>query len=465
MDESEKLGTEKIGKLVIWKAVPISVGVLAVTLYFLADTIFVGHFVGTMGIGAVSVVLPLLLLISSIGTAIGVGGSILISLLMGQRDIDKANTVFGNMVALNIVITTVIVAVSIFFEEQMLTFFGAKGDILPVAQEYFKILLPSVPFMAFDLMVSYVMNAEGRPKAAMIIMMILALINIVLDAVFMIGFGWGIEGAALATTISYVAGSAYSVWFFYYRQSEIKLIWSRIRLQYSILKDFVPLGMVTLTRHGSGSILIVVLNHSLFAYGGETAVAIYGILNRLQLFIYFPLAGIVRSFASIAGFNYGAENWTRVKTALWKSIRFGTIVTLLLFTIVILFPRYLVHIFTTASEMINRAPPAMRLFFLAMPFLALQQVGITYFQAIGETKRALVLTLLIDVLIILLVLTLPLFFDLTGLWFSFPLANLAATGIIYWKLRRNLLNNLNPKIRLTTAPDPGGLLITKKEAS
>lgn len=455
MTESNKLGTEKIGKLVIWKAIPISLGILAFSLFFLADTIFVGHFVGTLGIGAITVVLPIILLASSLGMAIGKGGSTIITLALGQRDMDKANTVFGNMTMLNMLLTCSVVAIGIFLEEEMLQFFGANGEILQVAQDYFKILLPCVPFMTFNLVAHYVMTAEGRPKAAMMTMMIPAIINVVLDAVFIVGFGWGIQGAAWATTIANLSISVYSIWFFLFRHSEVKIVRNKLRLQLHILKEFIPLGIPTLLKNGSGSVLIVVLNHVLFSHGGEMAVAMYGILNRFQLFIVFPLAGIVQSFSTIVGYNYGAEKYSRVKAAILDSMRLGTLVTAVLFTLVMLFPRYLVHIFTTVPDLVKHTPAAMRLFFLAMPLLAIQQVGTTYFQAIGNSKMSLFLTLLLDLMIIPLVFILPLILDLNGVWVAFALANFLTTGVVYFKLRQQIISDLNPRIQIEGVPATG----------
>lgn len=449
MSNSKELGTERIPRILAKMAIPASVGFLIMNVYFIVDTIFVGRWVGALGIAAITVVMPISFLVSSIGMAIGVGGASVISRALGSDDEDHACRTFGNMVSLTVILVFLLMALGFIFEESILLAFGAKGDILPYAKTYFEIILFGSPFLAWAMMSNNVMRAEGEPNMAMLVMMIPAVVNLILDPIFIVWFEWGMAGAAWATAISYVMSAGFSLWFFLSGRSEIKIFWSSLRLKLSLIKQISSIGSVTLARQGTISLLSIVLNQSLFTYGGEIAVAAFGIVNRTMMFANFPVLGITQGFLPIAGYNYGAQKFARVKDIIWTAVRAGTVIAGGLFVLVLLFPEEITRLFTTEGGLIEMSSKAMVLIFLATPLLTLQLIGSAYFQAIGKALPALLLTLTKQgFFLIPLVLILPIFFDLNGIWYAFPVSDILAAAVTYWYLRREIRKTIDPYLEV-----------------
>ena len=449
MSHSQELGTESISRILVKMAVPASIGILVMSIYFIVDTIFVGRFVGPLGIAAITVVMPVTFLISSMGMAIGVGGASIISRALGAEKPDKACRTFGNMITLTFLMVLTLMVAGTMFTDTILRTFGANGNILEYAREYFNIILVGVPCLAFAMMSNNVMRAEGEPKMAMLTMMIPAVFNLILDPILIVGLDMGLRGAALATSISYYLSAGWAAYFFLSGRSELKIFLSSLKLKIKLVKEIFSIGGVTLARQGSISLLIIVLNQSLFAYGGEMAVAVYGIINRSMMFVNFPVLGITQGFLPIAGYNYGAEKWGRVRAIIKTSILSGTAIAFGLFMVIMIFANHIVALFTTDPHLLEHTPRAMRLAFLATPLITSQLIGSAYFQAIGKALPALFLTLTKQgFFLIPLVLTFPLYFGLDGIWYAFPVSDVLAASVTLWYLRREVRKNL-PRVAET----------------
>ncbi len=439
MAGSDELATEKIEKLLWKQSVPAAVGILVLSIYNLVDTIFVGHYVGSLGIAAVTVVMPISFFISSIGMAIGIGGSSIISRALGSKNEKKAQQTYGNMIRVTVAFSILFVILSYIYSDNILLAFGGKGDILPMARDYFRIIVIGIPFLTWGMMANNIIRAEGKPKFAMLVLMIPAVANIFLDALFIVYMGWGVKGAAWATTISYALSAAYALAYFTSGKSELKLVSIKYKLNIPILKEILSLGFVTLARQSTISLLILVLNHTLFRYGGASAISVYGIISRLMMFTLFPVMGLVQGFVPIAGYNYGAESWDRVKTVVNSSIKYGVLLSFIIFLSILGGAQFYVKVFTNDLRLLTQAPPALRIAFLATPFIAVQLIGAAYFQAIGKAFPALILSLSKQgFCLIPLVLVLPLFFGIEGVWYSFPLADIASTLITWLVLKKEM---------------------------
>ena len=447
MAHSDALGEKPIGRLLFEQAVPASIGFLIMSIYGIVDTIFVGHWVGALGIGAITVVMPITFLISSVGMAIGIGGASVISRALGSKNRPHALHTFGNQVSMTLIIAVSIVVAGAFFQEEILTLFGGKGNILPFAKTYFQILLLGIPFLAFAMMFNNDIRAVGAPKVAMMILVIPAVANIILDPIFIVALDMGIAGAAWATTLSYVASAGFGLWYFLSGRSELSLTLERMILKWEIVSEIFSIGFVTLARQGTISLLAIVLNNVLFSYGGEMGLSIYGIINRMMMFANFPVLGITQGFLPIAGYNYGAEKWARVREVIVKAISYGTGIAVLIFTGLYLFAEPLVSLFTTDEQLLEQTPSALITVFRATPLLAIQLIGSAYFQAIGKVMPALLLTLLKQgFFLIPLVLILPVYFGLDGIWWSFPIADILTAIVNFFFIRkahRTLGNSLN----------------------
>ncbi len=439
MAHSDELGTAPIGKLLKQQAIPAAIGILTLSINGIIDNIFVGQYIGSLAIGAITVVLPITFLIASIGMAIGVGGASVISRALGAENEEKAFLTFGNQILLTLVLSILFVIIGYFVQDSVLNLFGGKGGILPNARIYFNVLLPAIPFLAFAMMSNNVIRAEGQARVAMIVMIIPAILNIILDIVFIIYLDWGMAGAAWATMLSYIASALYAFWFLFFGKSDISIQLKYLKFDFKIISEIFSIGSVTLARQGTISLLAIVLNNTLFNYGNEEAIIIWGIVNRMMMFANFPVFGVTQGFLPIAGYNYGAEKWDRVKQVIFQSILYGTIIALLVFSIIMIFTSQIIAIFISEEKIINQTIPVMRWVFLLTPTLTLQLIGAAYYQAIGKAQLAMFLTLTKQgFFLIPLILILPYFFGLLGIWIAFPIADGLTAIVNFIALRRGI---------------------------
>jgi putative MATE family efflux protein len=440
---ANNLGTEKISKLLIKQAVPATIGILVMSINMIVDTIFVGQWIGVLAIAAITVVLPIAFLISSIGMGIGIGGSSIISRALGAGKSDKAFLTFGNQISMTLLLAILFVILGVFFSEPILNLFGAKGAILPIATEYFNIVMYGVPFLAFAMTGNPVIRAEGKPKFAMIAMIIPAIVNVVLDIIFIKYFNWGMWGAGLATSISYASCGLFILYFFLSKKSELKIIPKNFLLDANIVKEIIALGGVTVVRQGAISVLMIVLNYSLFKYGGEIAISIYGIINRVMMFALSPVLGVSQGFLPVAGFNIGAQKKERVKEAIKTAIVFGTVLGTIIFVGILIFKEKIIRIFTTDATLIADTPHALLIVFLVTPIVTMQLIGSAYFQAAGKAMPALILTLLKQgIFLIPLAYFLPKYYGVAGVWWSFPISDVLSTIITIIVVKREMNKHL-----------------------
>jgi putative MATE family efflux protein len=314
---------------------------------------------------------------------------------------------------------------------------------LPIASEYFGVIIYGVPFLAFAMMGNPVIRAEGKPKFAMYAMMVPAVINVLLDILFIKVFDWGMWGAGLATSISYASCGLYILYFFLSSKSELKIIPKNFRLNVNIIKEIFALGGITIIRQGAVSVLMIVLNYSLFKYGSEISIAVFGIINRIMMFVLSPVLGVTQGFLPVAGFNIGAEKNDRVKKTIKTSIYFGTILGTIIFIGIIIFKEEVIWIFTNDATLLENTPNAMLVVFLATPIITMQLIGSAYFQAAGKALPALILTLLKQgIFLIPLAYILPKYYGVYGVWWSFPIADVMSTLITVLVLRREVTKNL-----------------------
>jgi len=445
---SEELGTKDIGSLLVKMGVPASVGILVMSIYMIVDTIFIGRYVGVEGIAAVTVVMPIIFLISSIGMAIGIGGSSVISRALGANREEHAQNTFGNMIALTVLLSVIMVLAGYAFDDEILSAFGAKGKIMPPAKEFFRILLPSIPCLAFGMMSNNVIRSEGEAKMAMIVMLVPAVMNLILDPILIAYYEMGMAGAAWATTISYFCSATFAVWYFLSGKSDLKVYFQHLLLKWKLIKEIFEIGFVTFARQGTIALLMLVLNNTLVGYGGESAVAMFGIMNRISMFANFPVLGVTQGFLPIAGYNYGAKKYRRVKETIALAIKSGSAIAIGMFVVLMLFREEVIGIFTTDTELLKHTPAAFVIVFLGLPTIQIQLISSAYFQAIGKAIPALLLTLTKQgFFLIPLILILPIYFGLNGAWMSFPIADTASTLFCYWYLKREMRLELNPMMK------------------
>ena len=427
-----------MSKLLLQQSLPASIGFLVMSFYQMVDVFFVSRYAeGEIAIAAITVVLPITFLISSFGMAIGVGGSSVLARALGERNTTKAQKTFGNQIKLTVGFVLFFVLIGYIFQEHLLRVFGANDEIIPFAKKYFNILLLGLPFLGWAMMTNNVIRAEGKPKVAMLTMIIPAVSNIILDYVLIYNFNMGITGAAVATSSGYILSGLYTLWFFVSGRSELKLIPDDLKLDFVLIKEITSIGSITLVRQSMFSILAIVLysqlnKWGLIAYentlgqsGGSHAIAIYGLIRGFTLFVAFPIIGIMQGLMPIVSYNYGAKNWQRVRHSVWLAVKWTTTISIILLTIITVFPQELIEIFTEDKNLLNHTPRILRLIFLSLPVMGIGFIGGAFFQAIGKPIPALILTLARQGLFMIpLMYLLSNFIGLDGVWFSMPLGEI-----------------------------------------
>jgi len=448
---SDKLGTENIGKLLLQQSLPASIGFLVMSFYQMVDVFFVSKYAeGELAIAAITVVLPITFLISSFGMAIGVGGASVLARALGEGHTEKAQKTFGNQIILTLGFILFFVSMGYLFQDQLLRVFGANPEIMPYAKRYFNVLLIGLPFLGWAMMTNNVIRAEGKPKVAMLTMVIPAVSNIILDFVLIYHFNFGIYGAAIATSSGYILSGSFTLWFFLSGRSELTFTPEFLKLDFSLVKEITSIGSITLVRQSMFSLLAVVLysqlnkwGHVAFAdtmgsSGGSHAIAIYGLIRGFTLFVAFPIIGIMQGLMPIVSYNFGAQNGQRVKQSVWLAIQWTTGISVLLFSIIALFPHQLIAIFTHDPDLLEHTPRVLQLIFISLPAMGIGFIGGAFFQAIGKPVPALILTLARQGLFMIpLMYIISHFIGLDGVWISMPLGEiLAGTWAGIWLFLR-----------------------------
>ena len=451
---SDALGTESISSLLIKQAVPASIGILVMSLNMIVDTIFVGRWIGPLAISAITVVIPVTFFIGAIGLAVGIGGSSVLSRALGAGDNEKALRVFGNQTTLTFFTAGILATLGLVFQNHLIEFFGADDSFKDLALTYYRIVLYGIVMLSMCMMGNNVIRAEGKPKFAMYAMLLPALGNIIMDYIFIKVLGMGMAGAAWATFISYFICFAFILWFFVVK-SELRLKFQSFILELNIVKEISSLSFVTLARQGTIAVLTILLNNVLIRQGDALDVASYGIISRMLMFALFPVIGVNQGFLPIAGYNYGARKLSRVRESINTSIKYSGALALLIFAVIMIFPTEIVSVFLSNSdsldaatladneEILRRTPVALRWVFAATPIIVIQLIGASYFQAIGRAVPALLLSLTKQgFFLIPLVLILPHYMGVLGVWISFPIADVLSTVVTGYFLNKAVKKDL-----------------------
>jgi putative MATE family efflux protein len=450
---SDLLGTQPISSLLIKQAVPASIGILVMSLNMIVDTIFMGRWIGPLAISAITVVIPITFFIGALGLAIGIGGSSVLSRALGAGQEIKALRVFGNMSTLTFLSSAILAVLGLVFQDTLINFFGADDSFRDLALTYYRIVLYGIVMLALCMMGNSVIRAEGKPTFAMYAMMLPAIGNIGMDYVLINVLDMGMAGAAWATFISYAICFGFILWFFVFK-SELRLTLQSFLLNNTIVKEISGLSFVTLARQGVIAVLTILINNILIRVGDAIDVASYGIISRALMFALFPVIGVNQGFMPIAGYNYGAKKLQRVREAINISITYSGILALIIFTLIMLFAESFVGVFISDKAveansirdnmaLLERTPNALRWVFAATPVIVIQLIGGSYFQSIGKIIPALLLNLTKQgFFLIPLILILPTYYGVWGVWVSFPIADVLSTIVTGYFLNRAVKKDL-----------------------
>jgi len=432
------LADERVGRLLIKLSAPAMVGMFVMSLYNVVDTIYIGRGVGPLAIAGITIVFPIQMVVMAIAMMLGIGGASIISRSLGAGDLPKANKTFGNVMTMVISFSIIAATLGNYFLDDLLRIFGATQGILPYAREYASVILYGTVFFSFAMTSNNVIRSEGRAKIAMTAMLVSAIMNIILDPIFIFGLKMGVRGAAIATVLSQITSFVYLIYYFISGKSSLKIHMRDFILKKTIVLECFAIGSASFIRQVSSSVMIVVMNHTLTVYGGDLSIAVFGIMNRMQMFVAMPIFGIAQGLQPIVGFNYGARRLDKAKRVLALSIKAATGVSIIGAVILIVFPRALLSVFSTDPELLAMGTRAVRIFILALPLSGFQIVGATLFQAIGKAQQALWLTISQQITLITLIILLPRLFLLDGIFFSFPIAGVLFFFVTLWLYLRQI---------------------------
>ncbi len=432
MSKTLELADKKVGALMFKYFVPAFIGVTANSLYNIVDRIFIGRGVSAEALSGISVIFPIMMIMAGFGMMLGIGSGVLVSINLGRKDHQRAGQILGTGFVAMLVVSVLITVAGFLLKGPILRSFGATPETYRYASEYLDIILLGVVFQMVGFSMNNIIRSEGNARLAMTSMLISAGTNIVLDPIFIFGFGMGVRGAALATVISMIVLAVWVVVHFRSSRSVVKLRKENMKLDVVILRDIFAIGMAPFAMQVAGSFVQGLLNTRLIHFGGDLAVGAMGIINSLSTLVIMTLVAINMASQPIIGFNYGARSFTRVREALRIALISATLVSVVTSVLFEIFPGVLVSLFNTSSrELKTLTVEGLRIFILAWPLIGLQVVSGNFFQSVGKARIAMLLTLLRQVFLLLpLLLILPGWWNLKGIWFAFPISDFFSALIV-----------------------------------
>ncbi len=422
-----ELGTEPVGKLLARYALPAIIAMTAASLYNIIDRVFIGQVVGPLAISGLAITFPFMNLAAAFGAAVGVGASTTISVRLGQRDYDAAENILGNTITLNLIIGIGFGLFSLIFLDPILRFFGASDDTLPYAHDFMTIILAGnvISHMYFGM--NAVLRAASKPKKAMAATLFTVVMNVVLDAVFILWWHWGIKGAALATMISQLLALCWQMSIFANQKELLHLKRGIYKLRAELVQNIISIGISPFLMNACACIIVIFMNNQLVRYGGDMAVGAYGIANSIAMvFVLFSM-GLNQGMQPIAGYNYGSQQFDRLMSVVKLAIISATVMMTSGWLVAMFAPYYCARMFTTDPELIRQAIDAIQVMMLMFPIIGGQMVITNFFQCIGKVKISIFLSLSRQLLFLLpLLAVLPHFYNIEGVWASLPISDLAA---------------------------------------
>ncbi len=429
--EANVLNDDRIGRLLLKLSLPAFMGMFVMALYNVVDTIFIGHYVGPLGIAALSIVFPIQMLTMGIGMMMGMGGASLISRLLGAGNAARAEHALGNSLTFTIIISVALTIIGLSNPDLWLRLMGASETILPYARDYMTIILAGVIFRTLAMAQNFLIRATGNARVPMIGMIMGASLNIVFDAIFIIPLGMGVKGAALATVIAQVITSLYFLRYYLSGKNFLRIHLQNMVIEWDILKSILAIGISSFARTAAQSLAVIFVNRTLLTFGGDLAISSYGLIQRIMIFALMPSIVIGQGMQPILGFNYGAKRYGRALRVIKLAIVSATIYSIIAFCALYFAPELFIRVFTADSELIVLTADAARQIFLAVYLIGFIIIGSIVFQAIGKAPQAFVTAVARPALFLLpLVFILPNYWQLDGAWLAFPITDALTTILV-----------------------------------
>lgn len=400
-DRTKEFESKPIGALLWQYALPAVITQIIASIYNICDRVFLGQYVGALAIAGLTVTMPIMNIIHAFGSLVGAGSGARMSIVLGKRDIRWAESILGNSMILTIFFGILFVSGYYFFSDAILNLFGASTETIAYAKEYMDIVVPGMFLTTVTFNLCNLIRSSGYAQKSMWIMLSGSIINIALDTLFICVLGMGISGAAWATTISMAISSILSLSHFVSKKSFIRFRRHAWQPKFRIFRNILAIGVSPFTMNVAGSGVVAMLNNQLLRYGGDNAVAASGVANSFAPLIIMLVLGICQGMQPIAGYNYGARRFDRLREvyhlAMKVNVAIGCFGTLLVLTV----PRYLSMAFTNDPELLDLCVPAMRLMLVMSPLIGFTITNSQFFQSIDKPWIAIVTSLSRQVLILL----------------------------------------------------------------
>lgn len=421
------LGTQPIGKLLFQYSIPAIIAMTVTSLYNIIDSVFIGHGVGALAISGLAITFPLMNLVVAFCTLVGVGGASIISIRLGQKDINGATDVLCNVLMLCVINGVCFGLITLIFLDPILLFFGASEQTLPYARDFMKVLLLGTPITYTLIGLNNMLRGTGYPQKAMLSSLLTVALNVILAPVFIFKLNLGIRGAAMATIISQFFGMIWVLSHFINQSSYIHLRRDFYKLKRRIILSIFSIGMSPFLMNVCACVVVIIINHTLKSYGGDMAIGAYGIVNRVLTLFVMIVMGLAMGMQPIVGYNYGARQFTRVFKTLKVGIISGVSITTFGFILSQIFPHAIVGMFTSSDELTELANNGIRIACLMFPLVGCQIVISNFFQSIGKAPISIFLSLSRQLLFLIpCLLILPRFWGVNGVWASMPVADSVA---------------------------------------
>ena len=435
------MGSEKITKLLIQFSLPAIIGMLVNALYSIVDRIYIGNIkdVGHFAIAGVGLTFPVTIFVFAFAVLIGLGGATNISLNLGKKQKDEAEHYLGNAICFGTIVSTIIGILVLIFMEGLVDKLGGSENTSRYTIEYLRIVAIGFPAT----IVGYVANAgirsDGNPKMSMVTLLIGAIINIVLDPIFIFGMDMGVSGAAWATIISQYISAAWTIYYFRSKFSGLKLYMKDLPLKWKRIKNIMALGSAPFALQLGSSLVNYTFNHTLKIYGGDNSIGAMAIIQAIVIFLAMPIFGINQGLQPILGYNYGAKLYARVREALRKAILGASIICIFDFIVIQFLSKYFIFIFTREKALLDIASFGLRINTIMFPIIGFQIISSVYFQAVGKPKLSLFISLSRQIIILIpCIIVMSRLFGLTGIWFAAPTSDFISTVITFILIKREM---------------------------
>ncbi|MDD4029134.1 MAG: MATE family efflux transporter [Caldisericia bacterium] len=435
------LGEEAIGKSLLTLSIPAIIGMLINGIYNLVDTIFVGQKIGTMGIAGLAVYIPIMALIMAVCSLLGIGAGSYFSRSFGKKDLEETNHITGITIVLSLLFGSTFGIFGFFFSEPILRLFGATETILPYALPYTKMMFIGTIYFPFVVSMNNLLRAEGNSKDAMSAMLIGAIGNIVLDWFFVFYLELGLQGAAIATNIAKAFSVGYMIWYFRWSgHTMVQMKWRHFVLKASVVKEIFSVGFSSFAMNIASTITISLTNYFLGSFGGDIAIASYGLIYRILMLEVMALMGFVQGLQPLIGYNYGAKKMDRVHQAVKKTVQWTFFIGLFVMGICELFPSLVIRVFSSDPALLQYTILPLRIIMISTLFIGLQMTYTVFFQSIGLAKIAFFLSILRQLILFvpfLILFSVVFEFGVVGIWVCFPISDALSTFISVLVYRKN----------------------------